>query len=288
MAETRSPPSNAPRPRIHSGAGSVPLPQGERGTDASVLGRPDPWSVLTRFTPARIGLGRAGGSIPTKPLLDFQLAHARARDAVQRDLDADALIGALSGRGFEVLQLHGAACDRRTFIQRPDLGRILSPEAKALLEGEGHAGDPFDAVFVVADGLSALACERHAPALLERTAPKLADAKWRVAPICLVRQGRVAVGDEIGALLPAAMTVMLIGERPGLSSPDSLGVYLTWDPVPGRSNAQRNCISNVRPEGLSYAAAAHKLFYLMMEARRRKLSGVHLKEEAPALGLDIE
>jgi ethanolamine ammonia-lyase small subunit len=156
------------------------------------------------------------------------------------------------------------------------------------LEGQRHAGDAFDAVFVVADGLSALACERHAPALLERVAPKLADANWRVAPICLVRQGRVAVGDEIGALLPAAMTVMLIGERPGLSSPDSLGVYLTWDPVPGRSNAQRNCISNVRPEGLSYAAAAHKLFYLMTEARRRKLSGVHLKEDAPALGLDIK
>jgi ethanolamine ammonia-lyase small subunit len=244
--------------------------------------------VLTRFTPARIGLGRAGGSIPTKPLLEFQLAHARARDAVQRDLDADALVGALTGRGFEVLQLHSAARDRRTFVQRPDLGRILSPEAKALLESERHADDAFDAVFVVADGLSALACERHAPALLERVAPKLADANWRVAPICLVRQGRVAVGDEIGALLPAAMTVMLIGERPGLSSPDSLGVYLTWDPVPGRSNAQRNCISNVRPEGLSYAAAAHKLFYLMTEARRRKLSGVHLKEDAPALGLDIK
>jgi ethanolamine ammonia-lyase small subunit len=273
---------------MQSGAGSVPLPQGERRPDASILGRPDPWSVLTRFTPARIGLGRAGGSIPTKPLLDFQLAHARARDAVQRDLDGDALTGALSARGFEVLQLHSAARDRRTFIQRPDLGRILSPEAKALLEGKGHVGDTFDTVFVVADGLSALACERHAPPLLERIAPKLADANWRVAPICLVRQGRVGVGDEIGPLLLAAMTVMLIGERPGLSSPDSLGVYLTWDPVPGRSNAQRNCISNVRPEGLSYAAAAHKLFYLMTEARRRRLSGVQLKEEAPALGLDIE
>jgi len=279
MGETRSP-SNAPRP--------IPPQKGGRGPDATVLGRPDPWSGLTRFTPARIGLGRAGGSIPTKPLLDFQLAHARARDAVQRDLDGDALLGALTQRGFEVVQLHSAARDRRTFIQRPDLGRILSLEAKALLEGQRHAGDAFDAVFVVADGLSALACERHAPALLERVALKLSDANWRVAPICLVRQGRVAVGDEIGALLSAAMTVMLIGERPGLSSPDSLGVYLTWDPVPGRSNAQRNCISNVRPEGLSYAAAAHKLFYLMTEARRRKLSGVHLKEDAPALGLDIE
>jgi ethanolamine ammonia-lyase small subunit len=247
------------------------------------LGRPDPWNALTRFTPARIGLGRAGGSIPTKPLLAFQLAHARARDAVQRDLGVDAVEKALTQRGFEVLQLHSAAPDRSTFIQRPDLGRILSREAKALLESKAHTGDAFDAAFVVADGLSALAIERHAPALLERIAPKLADADWRVAPVCLVRQGRVAVGDEIGALLPAAMTVMLIGERPGLSSPDSLGVYLTWDPVPGRSNAERNCISNVRPEGLSYAAAAHKLFYLMTEGRRRKVSGVALKEDAPAL-----
>ncbi len=250
------------------------------GTD---LGHPDPWSALTRFTPARIGLGRAGGSIPTKPLLEFQLAHARARDAVQRDLDADAVQGALTERGFEVLRLQSAAPDRRTFIQRPDLGRILNREAKALLESQAHTGEAFDAVFVVADGLSALAIERHAPALLEHIAPKLADARWRLASVCLVRQGRVAVGDEIGALLSAAMTVVLIGERPGLSSPDSLGVYLTWDPVPGRSNAERNCISNVRPEGLSYALAAHKLFYLMTEARRRKLSGVALKEEAPAL-----
>jgi ethanolamine ammonia-lyase small subunit len=245
----------------------------------------DPWITLGRFTPARIGLGRAGGSIPTKPLLEFQLAHARARDAVQRDLDADAVREALRERGFEVLELHSAAPDRRTFILRPDLGRILSMEAKALLEANEHTGDPFDALFVVADGLSALATERHAPALLAQIAPRLADARWRLAPICLVRQGRVAVGDEIGALLPAAMTVMLIGERPGLSSPDSLGIYLTWDPEPGRSNAERNCISNVRPEGLSYALAAHKLFYLMTEARRRKLSGVDLKEDAPTLPL---
>ena len=253
-----------------------------------MLGRPDPWRVLTRFTIARIGLGRAGGSIPTKPLLEFQLAHARARDAVQRNLDADALHGSMIERGFEVLLLQTAAPDRRTFVQRPDLGRILGAEAKALLEGKANATGPFDVVFIVSDGLSAQAAERHAPALLERIAPKLADANWRIAPICLVRQGRVAVGDEIGALLPAAMTVMLIGERPGLSSPDSLGVYLTWDPVPGRTNAQRNCISNVRPEGLGYSAAAHKLFYLMTEARRRRLSGVHLQEDAPALGRDVE
>lgn len=279
MAETRSC-SDAAHPDT--------LLQEGGGSETRVLGRPDPWRVLTRFTIARIGLGRAGGSIPTKPLLEFQLAHARARDAVQRDLDTAAVQSALSQCGFEVLRLQTAAPDRRTFIQRPDLGRILGADAKTLLEHKANAAAPFDAVFVVSDGLSAQAAERHAPALLERIAPKLADANWRIAPVCLVRQGRVAVGDEIGALLPAAMAVMLIGERPGLSSPDSLGVYLTWDPVPGRSNAQRNCISNVRPEGLSYVAAAHKLFYLMTEARRRKLSGVHLQENAPALGREVE
>jgi len=249
------------------------------GTD---LGRPDPWSALSRFTPARIGLGRAGGSIPTKPLLEFQLAHARARDAVQRDLDTQAVQAALIGRGFEVLLLHSAAPDRATFIQRPDLGRLLSPQAQTLLRAQAHQSHPFDAVFVVADGLSALAVERHAAALLEGIAPKLQQAHWRVAPVCLVQQGRVAVGDEIGTLLAAAMTVVLIGERPGLSSPDSLGVYLTWDPIPGRTNAERNCISNVRLEGLSYALAARRLLYLMTEARRRKLSGVALKENALA------
>jgi ethanolamine ammonia-lyase small subunit len=255
---------------------------------ATDLGRPDPWSALTRFTAARIGLGRAGGSIPTQPLLAFQLAHARARDAVQRDIDLDAVQRGLGERGFEVLRLQTAAPDRRTFVQRPDLGRILGFEAKALLEDKGRIGPPFDAVFVVADGLSAQAAERHAPAILERIAPKLAEARWRLAPVCLVSQGRVAVGDEIGALLPAAMTVILIGERPGLSSPDSLGIYLTWDPVPGRSNAERNCISNIRPEGLSYALAAHKLFYLMSEARRHKLSGLGLNENAPALAVGGE
>jgi ethanolamine ammonia-lyase small subunit len=248
----------------------------------SVLGRPDPWQALNRFTAARIGLGRAGGSLPTGPLLEFQLCHARARDAVQRDLDAAAQEQRLRERGFEVLQLASVAPDRHAFIRRPDQGRILHPDSRALLERRPHPA-PFDAVFVLADGLSALAVERHAAPLLERIAPRLIDAGWHLAPVCVVRQGRVAVADEIGALLPACMSVMLIGERPGLTSPDSLGIYLTWDPLPGRSNAERNCISNVRPEGLGYAHAAHKLFHLMSESRRRRLSGVDLKEDAPAL-----
>jgi ethanolamine ammonia-lyase small subunit len=247
----------------------------------TALGAPDPWRSLERFTAARIGLGRAGGSLPTQPLLEFQLSHARARDAVQRVLDAAALERQLRERGWDVLRLQSAAKDRHVYIQRPDLGRTLSDESKALLGSRPQAPQPYDAAFVIADGLSALAVERHGVPLLCGIVPNLDEAGWRLAPICIAERGRVALGDEIGALLPARLTAMLIGERPGLSSPDSLGVYLTWDPVPGRSNAERNCISNIRPEGLSYAVAAHKLYYLMTEAQRRKLTGVNLKEEAP-------
>ncbi|HSD43616.1 MAG TPA: ethanolamine ammonia-lyase subunit EutC [Burkholderiales bacterium] len=242
---------------------------------------PDPWQGLRTFTAARIALGRAGGSIPTRPLLEFQLAHARARDAVERDLDGRALERALRDRGWDALRLHSAARDRRTFVQRPDLGRILSDESKATLEARAQA--PHDAVLVIADGLSALAVERHAVPLLDALGPRLAGALWRLAPVCIVNQGRVAIGDEIGALVAAALAVMLIGERPGLSAPDSLGVYLTWDPLPGRTNAERNCISNIRPEGLDYALAAHKLFHLMTAARLRRRTGIDLKEDAPAL-----
>ena len=243
----------------------------------------DPWKFLGKFTSARIALGRAGASIPTRGLLEFQLAHARARDAVHRDLAVDTLREALAAKGFDMLCLSSAAKDRRTFIQRPDLGRILSDQSRLLLETRPAAREPFDAVFVVADGLSSVAVERHASALLERIGAKLGESGWRLAPVIVVTQGRVAVGDEIGALLPARIAVVLIGERPGLSAADSLGAYLTYDPMPGRTNAQRNCISNIRLEGLSYALAAHKLYYLLSEARNRKLSGVDLKEDAPAL-----
>jgi ethanolamine ammonia-lyase small subunit len=244
----------------------------------------DPWRALERFTTARIGLGRAGGSIPTAPLLEFQLAHARARDAVHAELDTSSVETALAADGYQALVLDSAAPDRRTYVQRQDLGRILSHEARARLEARQQPAQPYDVAFVFADGLSALSVQQHAVPLFRHIAPRLANAGWSLGPVCVVRQGRVAIGDEIGALLPARLSVMFVGERPGLSSPDSLGIYLTWDPVPGRSNAQRNCISNVRPpEGLSYAAAAHKLWYLMAEARRRRLSGVGLKENAPAL-----
>jgi len=246
--------------------------------------RADPWRSLRRYTDARIALGRAGGSLPTRALLEFQLAHAQARDAVARELDLDALEAALDTRGWPTSRLRSAAPDRRGYIQRPDLGRILAPESKALLESQVHsASDGPDVVFVLADGLSAIALERHAVPLLDRVLPELDGSGWRLAPVCLVQQGRVAVGDEIGSLLGAAMSVVLIGERPGLSSPDSLGIYLTWNPLPGCSNAQRNCISNVRPQGLDYPRAAHQLLHLMDASRRLRLSGVALKDEAPAL-----
>jgi ethanolamine ammonia-lyase small subunit len=244
--------------------------------------KPDPWRALTRYTQARIGLGRAGASVPTRALLDFQLAHAQARDAVHRELDLESLRQQIVERGWQAVVLHSAAADRQTYIQRPDLGRILDDASKSALESRTPSLP--DVVFIIADGLSAWAIEQHALPLLDRIMPRLDDARWRVAPTCLVSQGRVAIGDEIGALLAASLSVILIGERPGLSSPDSLGIYLTWEPMPGRTNAERNCISNVRPKGLSYELAAHRLFHLMTAARQRRLSGVELKDDAPMLG----
>jgi ethanolamine ammonia-lyase small subunit len=252
----------------------------------------DPWRPLRELTAARIALGRAGGSLPTRAHLDFQMAHARARDAVHRALDVDAALTALDGVGLPVLRVHSAAADRREFLLRPDLGRRLSEASRARLaaaqdaaqDAARGAGRDTDAVFVVADGLSALAVERHAGPLLGRVVPELRREGWTLAPVVLAEQGRVALGDEVGEQLGARLAAVLIGERPGLSAPDSLGVYLTFAPRLGRADAERNCVSNVRPEGLDYPAAAHKLLWLMREARRRRLTGVGLKEEAPALG----
>ncbi|QOY91454.1 ethanolamine ammonia-lyase subunit EutC [Paludibaculum fermentans] len=220
---------------------------------------------LRAFTNARVALGRAGHSLPTAELLRFQLDHARARDAVHQALDPCHLPP-------HVL-LRSAALDRATYLRRPDLGRRLSSDSAGLL-----APGEYDAALIVADGLSAVAVERHARPLLAALLPKLEG--WRLPPLHVVLQGRVAIGDEIGQRLGAALVVLLIGERPGLTSPDSLGIYLTWAPRAGRTDAERNCISNVRPEGLDYALAAHKLHFLMQEARARRLSGVALKEDA--------
>ncbi|MGI8741918.1 MAG: ethanolamine ammonia-lyase subunit EutC [Bryobacteraceae bacterium] len=222
---------------------------------------------LRNFTPARVALGRTGHSLPTRELLDFQLAHARARDAVHAKLDTASLL-------LEGIPVVSAAADRITYLRRPDLGRKLNEDSRQRLQAQA-TGD-FDAVFVIADGLSALAVHRHAKPLLDAVIPRLPG--WRLAPIVIAEQARVALGDEIGQLLRARLAVVLVGERPGLTSPDSLGIYLTWDPKPGRTDAERNCISNIRVEGLSYTMAADQLIFLMTESRRRKLSGVHLKE----------
>jgi ethanolamine ammonia-lyase small subunit len=226
---------------------------------------------LRDFTTARVALGRTGDSLPTRELLDFQLAHARARDAVHATLDASALRLELHALGVDAAVVHSAARDRSTYLRRPDLGRILDDESRTLIAAQRAK---HDAVFIAADGLSALAVERHAAPLLQLVLPRFAG------PVILVEQGRVAIGDDIGETIGAGMAVLLIGERPGLSAPDSLGVYLTWRPRRGLTDADRNCISNIRADGLSYAAAAHKLLFLMNEARRRKLSGIALKEEA--------
>jgi len=238
---------------------------------------------LRSLTPARVGLPRTGVSLETRDLLDFQRCHAQARDAVHSKLEAAALAASLSKiTGAEVLRLHSTAPDRATYLQRPDLGRILDEPSRNLLARHASTGPQTVALaLVVADGLSPLAVERHATPLIQELLPLLAD--WPLAPLCVVEQARVAIGDEIGLALGAHISVVLIGERPGLSSPDSLGAYITWDPRPGRTDAERNCISNIRAEGLSYAQAAAQLGYYLTEARRRQLTGVALKEQPHAL-----
>ncbi|WP_028620884.1 ethanolamine ammonia-lyase subunit EutC [Pseudomonas sp. Ant30-3] len=241
----------------------------------------NPLLELRRLTSARIALGRTGTSMPTSAQLDFQYAHAQARDAVHLPFDHAALSAQLAERGRETLLLQSAATSRDSYLQRPDLGRKLSEESSKTLH-DYAAGNPggIDLVIVVADGLSALAVHRHTLPFLTRLDEQMAADGWSVAPVILVEQGRVAVADQIGELLGAKMVVILIGERPGLSSPDSLGLYFTYGPKVGLTDAYRNCISNVRLEGLSYGMAAHRLLYLMREACRRQLSGVNLKDEA--------
>jgi ethanolamine ammonia-lyase small subunit len=241
----------------------------------------DPWTRWRGLTPARIGLGQAGSSIPTRAHLAFQLAHARARDAVHEHLDTAEVAGRIRALGLQPLALASAAPDRPTFLQRPHLGRRLSPESRERLAGDG--GGPVDLSIVVADGLSARAAADHAPAVLAVLVPRLVADGWRLGPVAVVEQGRVAIGDEIGALCGASLAAVLLGERPGLSSPDSLGIYVTWAPAVGRRDAERNCISNVRPEGLPPELAADRLHFLLTEARRRRLTGVGLKDDSRLL-----
>ena len=246
---------------------------------------PDPWDDLRAHTQARLALGRAGAALPTAELLRFGLAHAQARDAVHIPLDAEALATQLQAQGCATLPVHSAAPDRATYLLRPDLGRRLrDADAQALRESSANESAPIDLLLLVADGLSSLAVARQAPPLIDAIRQQ-APAGWALGPVVIAQQARVALGDEVGALLGARLVAVLIGERPGLSSPDSLGIYLTWHPQVGRSDAERNCISNVRPEGLGPALAAARLWWLCQEARRLGLTGVGLKDRSDAATL---
>ena len=257
----------------------------------------NPWRRLSAWTDARIGLGRAGISLPTHEMLAFQLAHAQARDAVHLPLDTSALmkdLAELTERRkallpHEPVHLQSQASDRITYLQRPDLGRRLSQKSCEALDRQGHTGDsPVDLALVVADGLSSYGVQENAVGFLEALLANLEadDQTWELAPLIVVSQGRVGIGDDVGHRLNARCVVVLIGERPGLSSPDSLGLYLTWAPEPGLTDASRNCISNIRPAGLSWAETSRRLMYLLKEARRQQVSGVPLKDRSEETVID--
>lgn len=238
----------------------------------------DPWRELKRFTRARIALGRVGSSLPTREILDFGISHAMARDAVNLPLDINTLSAAVHALGFSTVQVHSRAPNRQAYLLRPDFGRRLNDASKQLLDSLKSSNE-YDLLIVVGDGLSSLAIQRHAVPLLSELQKCIPDS-WNVGPVVIAEQARVALADEIGEDMNARMTIMLIGERPGLSSPDSLGIYLTYAPNVGRSDAERNCISNVRPEGMSYSAAANKLAWLAKEALQLKATGVVLKDQS--------
>ncbi|CAM2920754.1 ethanolamine ammonia-lyase light chain [Pseudoalteromonas atlantica] len=250
----------------------------------------NPWSDLRRFTDARIGLGRAGISLPTSEMLAFQLSHAQARDAVNFPLDISEMTKTLSAIDAlsvveKPLSLQSEAVDRVTYLQRPDLGRKLNQAGRTTLlntmqSRQSSTQAQYDLAIVVVDGLSSLAVQKNAAPFISELLKQLptGPSPYKIAPITLVEQGRVAIGDDIGELLNAQVVMVLIGERPGLSSPDSLGLYLTWEPKTGLNDACRNCISNIRPAGLSYFEAARRAVYLLQEAKKCGLTGVNLKD----------
>lgn len=245
----------------------------------------NPWALLKDYTDARIGLGRSGVSIPTSHSLAFQLAHAQAQDAVHLSLDVENIVEQLFvndiNKETSPILLHSQAINRTTYLQRPDLGRRLDKNSSEILKKiKANDNTFYDLSIVIVDGLSSLAIKENAINFIKKlmTALKEDKQKWNLSPFSIVQQGRVAVGDEVGELLKAKISIVLIGERPGLSSPDSLGLYLTWNPKVGLSDASRNCISNIRSEGLSYEEAVKKTMYLLKESRRLELSGVNLKD----------
>jgi ethanolamine ammonia-lyase small subunit len=250
----------------------------------------NPWSVLREYTDARIGLGRAGVSIPTTESLNFQLAHAQAQDAVHLPLDVETVIEQLENTNlafnqeqeiFTPILLHSQAVNRTTYLQRPDLGRRLDKKSIEILKKVNTLkNEKYDLSIVVVDGLSSLAIKENAAIFIKKLVEELnIDSQdWNLAPITIVQQGRVAIGDEVGQILNSKTTIVLIGERPGLSSPDSMGLYLTYNPKVGLTDESRNCISNIRIEGLSYEEGIKKAMYLLKESRRLELSGVNLKD----------
>lgn len=252
------------------------LPKGSRGSPETTAH--DPWAAMRQATKARIGLGRAGNAIPVDEVLRFQASHAMARDAVHAALDVSALERDLAPLSTTIVS--SQVSDRATYLRRPDLGRLLAAEdADRLAAAHG----PFDIVFVVGDGLSSTAVQRHAAPMVHACRHALPDLS--LAPVVIARQARVAIADPIGAALGARLSVIMIGERPGLTVSDSLGLYLTYGPRPGRRDSERNCISNVHPHGgQSYDQAAQTLAWLVREALRRSVSGVELKEER---GVDV-
>jgi len=233
------------------------------------------WRKIRTYTDARIGIGRTGGSLTTRELLQFRMDHAFAKDAVWMDLNVLALKKQLEELSTSPIVLQSQAPNRQAYIQRPDWGRLLHSTSIERLKA--LAPESYDLNITIADGLSALAIERHVLPFLRYFLP-LVETKFTLAPITIVQQGRVAISDSIGQLLNSQLAIILIGERPGLSSPDSLGIYFTYKPQQGNTDEKRNCISNIRKEGLPYEFAAQKLNFLINEALRRKLSGVHLKD----------
>ena len=244
----------------------------------------DFWAGLARSTPARIALGRAGSGLPTQQVLEFSMAHAQARDAVHTPFDGDGVEAAIRDLGFDTHRTRSAAPDRMTYLRRPDYGRRLSDSGRNALEATGLG--PVDLALVVADGLSSTAIHTQAPLMLAALKPWIIEAGWRTGPVVIAEQARVALGDEVGEVMKARAVLVLVGERPGLSSPDSLGLYLTYAPRVGRNDGERNCISNVRQEGLAHHLAAFKLVWLLREALTRGLTGVQLKDESDMLLVD--
>ena len=251
----------------------------------NLLEAQDLWRNLSQFTTARIGLGRAGTSLPTKPYLEFQLAHAQARDAVNIPLDFDSMVKRINKMGYQTQLLETQAENQVIYLQRPDLGRLLPKTLIKQLHQQKK--DTVDVVIIIVDGLSSKAIKQHAENFLALLLRSLENNNYHLAPICLVKHGRVAVGDVIAETYEAKLCIVLIGERPGLSSPDSMGIYFTYQAKSGIStDADRNCISNIHANGLSYEKALKKLLFLIHEAETKQYSGVNLKDETTDLNIN--